>query len=326
MNIKLLQSTVTDPWYNLSLEEKMLDEMTADQVIFFLWQNAHTVVIGRNQNAWKECRWRELEQTGGKLARRSSGGGAVYHDLGNLNFTFLAGRDHYDLERQLSVILNALRGLGIQAVFGGRNDLVADERKFSGNAFVHKSHASCHHGTLLVDVQMDRLSRYLRVSREKIAAKGVDSVRSRVVNLNELAPDLTIDRLKDALFQEFSWTYNADGTIEMVNPESHPTGDRYTRYASWEWRFGATPDFDLDLETRFPWGGVELALNLNRGVIRSVRMFTDAMDTELAGTVEQALTGVPLDHDRVRQALSVSAGPLSDQVADIRDWLDTRDF
>ena len=186
----VITSVSTDPWHNLALEE-LLFTSGGEGTVLYLWQNRNTVVIGRNQNAWKECRADLLEREGGRLARRTSGGGAVFHDMGNLNFTFITPRGGYDLERQLGVILGAVRSQGIDAGFTGRNDLVtAGGGKFSGNAFCFSRDRGLHHGTILVDVDMDKLSRYLVPSADKLRSKGVDSVRSRVANLRELNPDM----------------------------------------------------------------------------------------------------------------------------------------
>lgn len=133
---EIIYSQSFNPWYNLALEEYLLNGVSDNEVILYLWQNDNTVVVGRNQNAWKECRCKLLEEEGGKLARRLSGGGAVYHDLGNLNFTFLMKDSLYDLKHQLNVILNAVKMAGIEAEFSGRNDLVVQGKKFSGNAFL----------------------------------------------------------------------------------------------------------------------------------------------------------------------------------------------
>ncbi len=175
-----------DPYANLALEEYLLTHIPDETVIPYLWQNQNTVVIGKNQNAWKECRFTDLEADQGHLARRLSGGGAVFHDLGNLNFTFLAHKEDYSVPKQLDVILEAVRSLGISAEKTGRNDVTADGRKFSGNAFYSNGVTEYHHGTLMVDVDKEKLSRYLNVSPKKLQSKGVDSVRSRVVNLREL--------------------------------------------------------------------------------------------------------------------------------------------
>ena len=153
-----------DPYRNLAIEQYLMETVGEDTCILYLWQNSQTVVIGRNQNAWAECRTTELNRDGGHLARRLSGGGAVYHDMGNLNFTFLVSKKNYDLNKQLQVIVTACQNLGIDAQITGRNDVAADGRKFSGNAFFDSKGQAYHHGTLLVDVDMTMLGKYLMPS------------------------------------------------------------------------------------------------------------------------------------------------------------------
>ena len=159
--VRLVRSDVTNPWDNLAREEQLVNLCEESEAILYLWRNAHTVVVGRNQNPWAECRLDLLESEGGKLARRSTGGGAVYHDLGNHNYSFILPRKRYNMERQLAVILGALRGLGLDAEFSGRNDLVIGGRKFSGNAYQLTRDKGLHHGTLLFSADMAMLSRYL---------------------------------------------------------------------------------------------------------------------------------------------------------------------
>jgi lipoate-protein ligase A len=197
--IKLYESNSFDPYLNLATEQYLMETVEEDACILFLWQNQNTVVIGKNQNAWKECRTALLSEEGGFLARRLSGGGAVFHDLGNLNFTFLLPQSEYDLDRQFSVIAEAVSLLGLKGERSGRNDVLAEGRKFSGNAFYKNGRQAYHHGTLLIDVDMNKLGRYLNPSKAKLQAKGVDSVRSRVVNLKELSPAVTIESMKDAM-------------------------------------------------------------------------------------------------------------------------------
>ncbi|MTK11235.1 MAG: lipoate--protein ligase, partial [Clostridiaceae bacterium] len=193
---KIVVSTSVDPYYNLSLEEYLLNNVEEDEVILYLWQNANTVVIGRNQNPWKECKCKELELNNGKIARRLSGGGAVYHDLGNLNFTFVASEALYNLEKQLKVILKAAQKEGINAQFSGRNDIEVNGKKFSGNAFYFTKTSAYHHGAILIDTDINKLGSYLQVSKEKIQSKGIDSVQARVVNLKNLNKDITIESFK----------------------------------------------------------------------------------------------------------------------------------
>lgn len=202
-----LETDNTYPYRNLAMEEYMTNHVPDGTCILFLWQNRHTVVIGRNQNCWKECRVNFLEEEGGYLVRRLSGGGAVFHDLGNLNFTFIVRKPDYDVDRQLQVILEAVRRLGIQAEKTGRNDITVEGRKFSGNAFYQTGDCCYHHGTLLVHADKENMSRYLNVPREKLASKGVSSVKSRVANLDEFCPGLTVDRVKAALAEAFSQVY-----------------------------------------------------------------------------------------------------------------------
>ena len=205
--LKLYRGQSFDPFFNLAVEEYLLQNTDEGCCTLYLWQNQNTVVIGRNQNAFKECRTTLLEDEGGKLARRLSGGGAVFHDLGNLNFTFLVPTADYDLDKQLKVIELACEKLGVKVERSGRNDILADGRKFSGNAFYKNGPRAYHHGTLMVDVDREKMGRYLNPSKAKLSSKGVDSVRSRVVNLKELAPDTTIEMLSQELAEAFGQVY-----------------------------------------------------------------------------------------------------------------------
>ena len=288
MNNYIMYSNGFDPHMNLALETALMERIGKGDMCLYLWQNRHTVVIGRNQNAWKECRCELLKEEGGTLARRPSGGGAVYHDLGNLNFTFATSPERYDLNRQLGMILDALVSAGIKAEFTGRNDITIDGCKFSGNAFKHTANCSLQHGTLLVNADMEKLSRYLRPSESKLKAKGVDSVRSRVCNLTEYNPSLTIDDLKQLLETVFRASV---GGCDIIKPEELDISGIYPLYSSWEWNYGETPGFDVSLEHRFPWGGVELMLSLKGGKVLKATVYTDSMDENLSEKLTDALEG-----------------------------------
>ena len=303
--IYLYESNSYDPYLNLATEQYMMETVEEDACILFLWQNQNTVVIGKNQNAWKECRTALLEEEGAVLARRLSGGGAVFHDLGNLNFTFLVPRAEYDLDRQFAVIAEAVSALGLQAERSGRNDVLAEGRKFSGNAFYKNGTQAYHHGTLLVDVDMEKLGRYLNPSKAKLQAKGVDSVRSRVVNLKELNPDITIDSLKHALAQAFEKVYDRkvvwldDSVLDRAAIEA-----LRQRNASWEWNYGQKLPFTVECDERFPWGGVQIQLAVENGVIQTAKVYSDAMDWSLAPSLENALQGCRFGLDDLRQRIS----------------------
>lgn len=274
------------------MEQALLEMVGEDTCILYLWQNRHTVVIGRNQNAWRECRTGQMETDGVFLARRLSGGGAVFHDLGNLNFTFLVRKPGYDLNRQLGVIVEACRLMGIPAERSGRNDVLTGGRKFSGNAFYEHQGRCYHHGTLLVDVDMAAMGRYLSPSKAKLEAKGVSSVRSRVVNLKELRPDLTIEETAARMEEAFQSVYGMGAERLETSALDGACVDALTeRNRSWDWLYGRDIPCELRCGKRFPWGEVELRLEVDAGTVRGVTVYTDAMDWALAPAVEGALTG-----------------------------------
>lgn len=295
-------------------------------MILYLWQNQNTVVIGRNQNAWKECRCTKLEDDGGKLARRLSGGGAVFHDLGNLNFTFILDRALYDLKKQLQVILEAVKKLGIHAEFTGRNDLTVDGKKFSGNAFYFEGDKAYHHGTIMIDVDVQKVSAYLQVSKEKMASKGVDSVRSRVTNLHNYRPELTIDEMKETLKQSFQELYGESPEPVLIKENDHDLKELYAKYSSWDWLYGKTPQFDVVFETRFPWGGIDLGLTLNKGIVTESKIYSDAMNANLIEQIASSLIERPLKSESIGKGLDVLEVNEEDKpiIEDMKTWLQTK--
>jgi len=314
-----------DPWHNLAVEERLFDLLGEDECIFYLWQNKNTVVIGRHQNAWKECRTKLLEDEGGKLARRSSGGGAVFHDLGNLNFTFILPREHYDVHRQLNVIRRAVKTFGIDTEFTGRNDLVVTDSgaKFSGNAFRFSEHTGMHHGTLMVDVDMEKLGRYLAPGKDKLKAKGIESVRSRVCNLRALNPGIAIESLIPALKEAFVAEYGPADEMSVSDVAGSDLNILEEKYASWDFRMGRALPFDATLETRFAWGGITLELSLKEGVIRDAQVFSDAMDDALVDRIAPALTGVRYENVSLSRAMRTLSDPQTNELA---DWLEGHDL
>ena len=306
--LQLYTSDGLDPYRNLAIEQHLLETVEGGCCLLYLWQNRSTVVIGRNQNAWAECRTALLSGEGGRLARRLSGGGAVYHDLGNLNFTFLVNTGDYDLDRQLSVIQTACRMLGVETERSGRNDLLADGRKFSGNAFYHHEGRSYHHGTLLVDVDTDRMGRYLSPSKAKLESKGVESVRSRVVNLKELNPAITVDALKTALFAAFSKVYGLETAPYDAIDEAR-IAELTAHYASDAWLFGQRIPFTFRCERRFSWGGIELQLSVDRGVVQDARVYTDDMNHETAQTLCGALHDCPFSFGALSARIETQSVP-----------------
>ena len=321
-------SDSTCPYHNLAIEEHLLHLVEDGECILYLWQNKHTVVIGRNQNALKECNTEKLEADGGKLARRLSGGGSVYHDLGNLNFTFLVKERDYDVDRQLSVIVRALEDFGLKAEKTGRNDLCIDQRKFSGNAFYRHLGRCYPHGTIIVDVDLENMTKYLNVSRDKLRSKGVSSVKSRVVNLKELNNSINIPDLKRALIKAFAEIYGAE-------PESIPDRDLdreeikklEEKYASHKWLFGKRMKADLSLSRRFDWGEISINLQIQGDSIAEVQVFSDAMDETIAELLVSCLTGVRFRLESIVDVLRGLEGKLEQEaLADIIDLIKTQEI
>lgn len=281
-----------NPYENLAMEEYLLEHTEAGECLLYLWQNEKTVVIGKNQNPWKECRIEDLNADGGRLVRRLSGGGAVFHDLGNLNFTFLVRKEDYDVKKQMTVIVEAVKALGIPAEINGRNDITAEGKKFSGNAYYTDGIHSYHHGTILINVDKEKLSGYLNVSREKLVSKGVDSVKARVVNLREFREDITVDMVRDELIKAFSGVYGLPVNLlksEML--EKTELQELTDKFASWEWNLGGRLSFDYRMERRFSWGSVEMELKVDKGEVSDLRVYSDAMEVEIFKEIREYLIG-----------------------------------
>lgn len=294
----------TDPHENLAAEKVLMDALAPGEAMLYLWQNLNTVVIGKNQNAWLECRTSLLEEEGGTLARRLSGGGAVYHDLGNLNFTFLMCKEDYDLDKQVTVIQKACELAGIKAEKSGRNDLLAEGRKFSGNAFYQDKVHAYHHGTLMVDVDKEKLGRYLSPPKAKLQAKGVASVRSRVINLKELAPELTIEGMRQNMIRAFEEVYGFSAKPFVVDAAMQAQiAQLKETYGSWDYLYGAPLSFTFSCEEKFDWGYVGLQLDAKGGTILDVQINTDAMDWTLPDSIIQALKGCRFETDSMIYAL-----------------------
>lgn len=297
------ESRSLDPYYNLAVEKHLLDLVQPGQCILYLWQNENTVVIGSNQNAWKECRISTLEADGGKLARRLSGGGAVFHDKGNLNFTFLMREEDYSIQKQLCVICEACAEAGIIATPSGRNDVLTDGRKFSGNAFYHHQGKAYHHGTLLINADMEKMQKYLSPSKAKLESKGVASVRSRVVNLSQLSPGLTCDTMKKHMIKAFESVYGAPAAPIMLE-DDRSVHELKERYSSWDHLFGKPLPFSFSCEERFDWGNILLQLQVESGKVLQAKIYSDAMDHLIAPKLEQVLSGCRFTLDALQAAVS----------------------
>lgn len=285
----VIKSNLNDPHRNLAAEEFLTANIGEGTEILFLWQNAATVVIGKNQNSRAECNLERMEEDGVLLSRRLSGGGAVFHDLGNLCFSFISHEKIHNVTRQLSVIANACRAFGIDAKPTGRNDIEADGRKFSGNAFYSVGENKCHHGTVLISADKSRLANYLTVSKTKLEAKGIKSVRSRVVNLTELVPEMTVEAFEQALISAFA----PDMTLPMPNEGLYAA--RASFLSSREWLLGEDPEFTDEIKYRTTEGEFTLYLTVRGETISDCAVYTDSLDIEAAEKVREEVIGKRID-------------------------------
>ncbi|MBR5256340.1 MAG: lipoate--protein ligase [Bacteroidales bacterium] len=288
--MKYLQNSSTDPHYNMAFDEFCLEHLKADEPVFYLWQNRPSVIIGLNQSAYAEVNLPYLQEKGIVLARRVTGGGAVYHDLQNLNYT-ITGRIR-DLETDypayVETMARALRSLGVPAELSGRNDILVDGRKCSGYAKRMSKDRLMIHGTLMYDVDIDTLTKALAVPGSKLSAAGISSVRSRVANLKEYLPQFpTIQAFQDALQALLA---GDDEEIRLTEDQlAQIEADAAGKFRTWEWNYGHSPAASFQIRQKFPCGTVEAAFSLRNGCIDRLRFSGDFLGNLPPDTIESAL-------------------------------------
>lgn len=306
MKLETIISNSFEPFLNLAVEDWLFQHCEKESVVCYLWRNERTVVIGQNQNPYAECNVDMLEGEGGHLMRRTTGGGAVYHDVENLNFTFVAPVAVADIQRNFKVIADALATYGIKAEVSGRNDMTAEGRKFSGSAFHKNATTALHHGTIMIKTDIEALRRYLTPNVSKLLKHGVKSVESRVVNLSELA-DIAVESLMPRIVEAFEKEYGQKSEVVDFGEMSRIEAVRQRRdfYASDEWRFGRWRDFKATCKGAFDWGIVEVSLLMDRGAVVDCQIASDALDVEsvekarrmILGGERSATDGQPIIND-----------------------------
>lgn len=304
MELSYITREEFDPYKNIALEEYLLKNVKEQECILYLWQNNRTVVIGYNQNLWKECKIDALKEDEGFIVRRLSGGGAVFHDMGNLNFTFLVRKDFYSVEKQTEVILEAVKSFGIPAIRSGRNDLLIEDKKFSGNAFYKSGDFCYHHGTILINGDKSLMAKYLNPSVKKLQSKAVDSVKSRVCNLTDYNKNITVETMKTALLEAMEKIYqNKIEPYDLKRIDQNKLEKLKIKFASWDWIYGRKIPFNLKWDTKFSWGELEINFSVSQGIIKDIAVFTDALDNELGEKIKNSLKNVKFIKDEMKNAL-----------------------
>ena len=294
-NIKLqiILGNQYNPYLNLAVESNLLDNFLPNTVSLFLWKNKQTVVIGTNQNPYSECDTESLLNEGGFLARRRTGGGAVYHDLGNLNFSFVADKNIYDVKRQMQVIQKALLDFNLETEVSGRNDITYQGRKFSGNAFAKTKNQGLHHGTILIKTDSERLQKYLKVKPAKLHKHGVKSVASRVINLSEVA-DITSENIIPHLIRAFEDVYQGSATIISFDDLCDENAIRLSQHiGSDEYLFGKWKEFHTKKSATFDWGSIDLDINIDEenGIIKDINIASDSLEPKSIEAAIELLKG-----------------------------------
>lgn len=252
------------------------------------------VIIGRNQNPWKECHIQAMENDGIQLVRRTTGGGTVYQDIGNMNFSFISPLSSYDNKRNSSIILKALKSFDIKAETSGRNDILVTGLKVSGSAYKISEPVALHHGTLLINTDLNSLEKYLNPNKLKLQSKGIESVKSSVVNLSSFNPNIIYDNMFKKIVTIFGETYNSkpEITLPNFNAVEYFELEKYqSSLENWKWIYGETLKFNHNIETKFDWGMIDLHFTSDDGIITDVKIYSDCLYPEFITIVEKCLTG-----------------------------------
>lgn len=302
-----IQDKNTDPYFNLAAEEYMLKNFTED--VFMLWRNANAIIVGKHQNTLAEINLDYVREKNIKVVRRISGGGAVFHDLGNLNFTFIRTGDEghlVDFKKFTLPVIEVLQKMGVNAKFQGRNDITIDGKKFSGNAEHVWKNRTLHHGTILYSSVISDLTKALKVNPLKFKDKAVKSVRSRVTNISEhLEEKMDVTEFSDRIMKQIMEKYEDSGIYEFT-PEDIKKIEkiRDEKFALWDWNFGYSPKYNFEKLVKTNGGTLEFHIDVEKGIMKDVKIYGDFFHKYDIGTIEKALSGVQHDPDAIRNKLA----------------------
>ncbi|MDN4075712.1 lipoate--protein ligase [Fictibacillus terranigra] len=299
---------ITDPRINLAIEEYALKNLDINETYLLFYINEPSIIIGKNQNTVEEINADYVREHGIHVVRRLSGGGAVYHDTGNLNFSFITkddGNSFHDFKRFTDPVIKALNKLGVHAELSGRNDILVDGKKISGNAMFTTRGRMFSHGTLMFDSEIENVVSALNVKLDKIQSKGIKSIRSRVTNIKEhMNKEMTMEEFKQILlsylfeeFEEIPRYELTEADWEQINKISEE------RYRNWDWNYGNSPKSNVELSNRFAGGSVDVKLQIEKGIIRECKIYGDFFGVGDVSDIEQRLIGTRYDRGELEKAL-----------------------
>lgn len=299
---------ITDPRINLAIEEYALKKLDINETYLLFYINEPSIIIGKNQNTIEEINTEYVEKNGIHVVRRLSGGGAVYHDLGNLNFSFITkddGDSFHNFRKFTEPVVKALKKLGVDAELSGRNDILAEGRKISGNAQFSTRGRMFSHGTLLFDSEIESVVSALNVKKDKIESKGIKSIRSRVANISEfLSEKVTIEEFRSLLLKNIF--EDMEEIPEYVLSEKdweniHELSKE--RYQNWDWNYGKSPKFNIQHSHRFPVGQIDVRFEVNKGIIENCKIYGDFFGVGDVKEIEDKLTDVKYEKAHMASAL-----------------------
>lgn len=301
---------ITDPRINLAIEEYLLKSMDVEKDPFLLFYiNEPSIIIGKNQNTSEEINTDYVDSNGIHVVRRLSGGGAVYHDHGNLNYSFITvddGNSFRNFRKFTEPVVKALQSLGVDAELSGRNDLMAEGRKVSGNAQFSTRGRMFSHGTLLFDTQVDAVVSALKVSKEKIESKGIKSIRSRVANISEfLQEPMTVAEFRNAVLHSI---FEGEENVRYYELTDEDWGNIHElskqRYGNWDWNYGKSPKFNIKHSHRFPVGGIDVRLQVEKGIVQDANIYGDFFGVGDVSEIEQAIIGSKYERASLDEAIA----------------------
>ncbi|CBZ03517.1 lipoate--protein ligase [Clostridium botulinum] len=307
--MQFLVNKSTNPFFNLALEEYLLKNVDIKEDYFILWQNEPTIVIGKHQNTLKEINMNFVQDNNINVVRRNSGGGAVYHDLGNINFTFITKYDEkhlLDFKTFTNPVVYSLGKLNVKAELSGRNDILIDGRKISGNSQHIYKDRFLHHGTLLFNSELENLVKALNVDNDKILSKGIESIKSRVTNIKEhVKEDIFMEKFKEILIENiFMWNKSSLKKYNLTNDHINDIEKLMEeKYMTWQWNYGYSPEFNYRNSKRFQGGKLEVLLNIVEGHINECKIYGDFLGLMDVSEIEKRIIGIKYGEEYIDEFL-----------------------